>query len=172
MADRPRRIYWDTGCFLCFLNKKETARREICEDILQNAKAGKLIIYTSTFTITEVIYPRRSTLPNPRKLTPAEITKISEMFRWPWLKKMDLDQRVAARAVEYARDYDMPPADAIHAATAKLLKVDALQAWDRDFSKVEHLLTVEEPTRLSTQTAFPNMLLPIGPTPDDFPETT
>lgn len=169
MADKPRRIYWDTGCFLCFLNKKETTRREICEDILQNAKLGKVIIYTSTFTIAEVIYPKRSTLIDTRRLSPAEIIKISGMFRWPWLKKVDLDQRIAFYAVELARDYSMLPADAVQGATAILLKqVDALQRWDRDFSKIAHLITVEEPFRLSTQTSFPNMLPPIGPTPDDF----
>jgi predicted nucleic acid-binding protein len=168
MADKPRRIYWDSGCFLCFLNKKEAVRRQICEDILQNAKVGKVVIYTSTFTIAEVIYPKRSTLPNPRKLTPVEITKISGMFRWPWLRKVDLDQRTAFYAVDLAREHNLLPADAVQAASAILQKVDALQRWDRDFSAISHLVRVEEPTRMSPQAAFPDMLRPIGPTPEDF----
>lgn len=168
MVSGPRRIYWDTTCFICFLNKSELNRRAICEDILRNAKQGNVIIFTSTFTIAEVIYPKRSTISSPRNLTPQEIEKISGMFRWPWLKKIDNDQRVSFRAVELSRDYGLLPADAIHAATAILHSVDALQRWDRDFDAISHLVPVEYPTRISTQGAFDDLVARIGPHPDDF----
>ena len=168
MADAPRQIYWDSGCFICFLNKGELYRRAICEDILRNARLGTVLLYTSTFTIAEVIYPRRSTTPNPRHLTPAETDRISQMFRWSWLKKIDVDQRVAFKAVELSRDFGLYPGDAIHAATAILQKVDALQKWDRDFSRVEHLINVEEPSRISLQGVFDAIVTRIGPHPDEF----
>lgn len=171
MFDRPRRIYWDSSCFICFLNKNELERRAICEDILRNAQSGIVTLYTSTLTIAEVIYPRRSNLPNPRRLTPMEATQIGNMFRWSWVKKTDVDQRVSFRAAEIARDYNLYPADAIHAATAILLGVDALQRWDRDFNRVAHLINVEDPVRLSIQAAFDDILARIGPHPDDFAPT-
>ena len=168
MLDRPRRIYWDSSCFICFLNRDELERRAICEDILRNAQNGMITLYTSTLTIAEVIYPRRSSLPNPRRLTPAEATHIGNMFRWRWLKKVDVDQRVAFRAAELARDYSLYPADATHAATAILQGVDALQRWDRDFDRIAHLVNVEDPVRVSIQATFDDILARIGPHPDDF----
>lgn len=171
MADGVRRLYWDTTCFICFLNSKELERRAICEDILRNARQGNILLYTSTFTIAEVVYPRRSSVPNPRRLAVQEVTQIGNMFKWSWLNKLDVDQRVAQRAVELSRDYDLLPADAIQAATAMLEGVDALQHWDRDFSRVAHLVHVEEPSRVSLQGAFDAILERIGPHPDDFTST-
>ena len=168
MAKDKQRLYWDTTCFLCFLNKEEKERRAICEDILQNGKKGNVTIFTSTFTISEVVYPHRTTINKPRKLSPEEIQLISGMFKWRWLKKVDLDQRVAFKAVELTRDYNLKPADAIHGASAILINADALQKWDRDFDKIAHLITVEEPSRISTQSYFDNILPRIGPNPDDF----
>ncbi|MFC2039179.1 type II toxin-antitoxin system VapC family toxin [Chloroflexota bacterium] len=170
MADGIKRLYWDTSCFLCFLNRSELDRRSICQDVLYNAKDGKLRLYTSTFTIAEVIYPKRSTLPNPRKLTPQEADRIAAMFRWPWLKKIDVDQRTAFQAVALSRDYNMLPADAIHGATAIVHGLDVLQRWDRDYIKISHLVHVEEPSHISQQ--LPMMPPPrLGPHPDDFSDT-
>ena len=172
MADDRRRFYWDTTCFICFLNRDEIDRRAICEDILRNARDGNVVLYTSTFTIAEVVYPKRWSISGSRMLTDNEINFISNMFRWTWLRKLDVDQRVAHRAVEYSRDYGLAPADAIHAATAVLHGVDALQKWDRDFSRVAHLVTVEEPSRISLQGTFDEILARIGPHPDDFSQPT
>jgi hypothetical protein len=49
-------------------------------------------------------------------------------------------------------------------------KVDALQKWDRDFSKVAHLVLVEEPQLISEQPMLFDAVNPIGPTPEDFEE--
>ena len=77
------------------------------------------------------------------------------MFEWPFLKKMYVDERVASRAVEYARDFGLKPGDAVHAASAILQSCDVLQRWDRDFDKVQHLIKVEDPKRLSPQSGLP-----------------
>src|SRR5437867_1579641 len=136
MTDAARKVYWDSGLFLCFLNRGEDQRRRICEDNLRHAAAGEIIIYTSTWTIVEVIWPRRKSLPSSERLTPEQITRIQQMFEWEWLKKVQIDERVARKAVELSRDYGLHPADAVHAASAILAQVEALQRWDRDFSKI------------------------------------
>src|SRR5215510_4295838 len=92
-------IYWDTSVFLCFLNPEENERRLICEDILRHARDGKIKLYTSTYTIAEVIRPKRKDIAASRKLTADELADIQGMFKWPWLAKIDVDQRVAERAV-------------------------------------------------------------------------
>ena len=168
MSNKIRRLYWDSSCFICFLNRDELKRRAICEEILRAARDKKVTLYTSMITITEVIYPKRSSLPHCRKLTPMEADKISGMFKWKWIKKINVDERISTKAVELARDYNLLPNDSIHAATAILQNVDVLQRWDRDFGAVAHLVNVEDPTPLTLQTTFSDMLPRIGPHPDDF----
>jgi predicted nucleic acid-binding protein len=197
-----RKVYWDTTCFICFLNRKEEERRLICQDILYAAKRGEIDIWTSTFTIAEVIRPRRSHPPVPplpewavkaielvpksqrqieeiweyynkniapyEKLTKEQVTRIAEMFEWPWVKPIILDERVAKKAVSIARDYDLKPADSVHAASAILAKVDAIQRWDKDFSKVKSLIAEEEPVRISLQVDLIHDHRALGPHPDDF----
>jgi len=159
-----RKLYWDTGIFLCFLHADEGSRRRICEDILQNAKAGSVTLYTSTYAIVETVRPKRF---DATRLTPQEIATIQKMFQWSWLKKIDVDQRVAFKAVELSRDRGLKPADAVHAASAILSRVDALQCWDGDFSVVADLIGVEEPAFMTPQLS---MIEParIGPAPEDF----
>lgn len=164
-----RRVYWDTSVFLCFFNRDEQERRKICEDILRHAQSGNLKLFTSTFTIAEVVNGRRRSLPTARRLTPDEVAKIRGMFEWDWLKKIDVDQRVAFKAQELARDYGLKPSDAIHTAAAVIWKLDVLQRWDRDFSKIAHLIAVEYPIRLTTQGHFEGPGFGrIGPSPEDF----
>lgn len=164
-----RSVYWDTSIFLCFLNHDEEARRHICEDILQHASMEEVHILTSTFTIVEVIRPRRKSLPKAQALTPTQIAKIKGMFRWPFITTIELDDRTSHYASDLARDHGLAPADAVHAASAILWKADALQAWDRDFSPISSYIPVEEPQFITTQTRLPGMQrTPIGPVPDDF----
>ncbi|HTV59805.1 MAG TPA: PIN domain-containing protein [Verrucomicrobiae bacterium] len=151
MTSKLNRIYWDSTAFICFLRKYEGERRGICEDILYHARGGQVSLFTSTFTITEVIRPRNGDVKGARHLTPEEISEIEEMFQWPWLRKIDVDQRVARKAVELSRDYGLTPADAIHAASALIAQADVLQHWDRSsgFSGVDRLIPVEHPHKLS-----------------------
>lgn len=93
-----KRVYWDTTVFLCFLSKQEISRRQICEDILQAAQRKEIEIYTSTFTIAEVIRPKH--IKDTRRLTADEVATIQKMFQWSFIKKINVDQRVGFKAVE------------------------------------------------------------------------
>jgi predicted nucleic acid-binding protein len=54
------RIYWDSSCFICLLNRSsEQNRRLICEDVIRHAQNGEFEIWTSTWTIVEVIRPKK-----------------------------------------------------------------------------------------------------------------
>jgi predicted nucleic acid-binding protein len=151
MANKPRAIYWDSTVFLCFLKKHEGERRAICEDILRHAREGKLALYTSSFTITEIIKPLRQECTGPRPLSYDEVADIQGMFQWPWLKKIDLDQRVAQNAVNLGITYALTAADAIHAASAIVAKVDVLQQWERNsgFERISGLGPVEAPRMIT-----------------------
>ena len=73
------------------------------------------------------------------------------MFQWPWIKKVDLDQRVARKAVDIERDYGLSTADSIHAASAIVARADVLQHWERkdEFGKIGRLIAVEHPRMLT-----------------------
>jgi len=151
MTSKLNRIYWDSTAFICFLKKHEGERRGICEDILYHARGGQVSLFTSTFTITEVIRPRNDDVRGARQLTLEEVKEIEAMFQWPWLRKIDVDPRVARKAVEVSRDFGFSPADSIHAASALVAQADVLQHWDRKsgFLGLERLIPVEHPRKLS-----------------------
>jgi hypothetical protein len=62
-----RKLYWDTTCFICFLNDSdhEKDRHYICEDILQLCGTGVVEIWTSSITIAEVIRPKDKFIAKP-----------------------------------------------------------------------------------------------------------
>ena len=168
MAVKSDRLYWDASVFLCFLSEYEEERRHICEDILHHAKDGKVEIVTSMYSMVEVIRPKAIKHPTP--LTDEQVALLEGMFKWPWIKKIQVHEELARAAARLARDCGLKPADAIHAATAIAEKVDQLQRWDYDFNKVAHLIPVTEPTYLS-QIPLLQVRPAIGPTPASFAPT-
>jgi|HubBroStandDraft_5_1064220.scaffolds.fasta_scaffold61923_2 predicted nucleic acid-binding protein len=146
MTSQLNSIYWDTTVFLSFLRKHEVERRKICEDILYHARDGQVSLYTSTFTIIEVIRPSGA-----RPLAPGEVAEVQAMFQWPWIKKVDLEQRVARKVVDVEREFGLSVADSIHAASAIIAQADVLQHWERkeEFAKVSRLIRVEQPRMLT-----------------------
>jgi len=151
MTSHTNRIYWDSTAFICFLKKAESERRRICEDVLYHARDGKVQLFTSSFTVTEVIRPHIGDGVGTRLISVEEIGEIQAMFQWPWIKKVDLDQRVARKAVELERDYGLATADSIHGASAIVAKADVLQHWERrdEFGKISRLIAVEQPRMLT-----------------------
>lgn len=183
-------LYWDTSCFICLLGDSEPDRQIICEDILRQVTLGAVEIWTSTWTIVEVIRPKRrgvaplpdwanlmiEAVPEARgeleilwqrhqnsapsvRITDQEIEAIEAMFE-SYTKKIELDQIVAEKAVALAREYGLKPGDAVHAASAILKKVDALQHWDKDFKRVEALVHVEEPSLITGQGQLFSLVAP------------
>ena len=74
-----RKLYWDTTCFICFLNDAahEQERHYICDDILSHAARGEAEIWTSSFTLVEVVRPRDKFSPKP---FPAWVNPVLEKF--------------------------------------------------------------------------------------------
>lgn len=132
------------------------------------------MLHTSVWSIAETVGPKRSSLPTGRKLAPKEIAAVEALFRKQWLVKIDVDQKVALRAVELSRDFGLKPADAVHAATAIVHRLDVMHVWDRDFAAIDHLISVKQPARMSEENAQVPMAgqgfepTRLGPHPDDF----
>jgi len=187
----PRKLYWDSSCFISFINSgtpAEAVRSAICADILKNAQNAHVEIWTSMWAIVEVIRPKnppqvkplpkwateisskapaswpevqklwdywvRQTTPT-RMLSAHEIAQIGGMFQWKYINKILVDEPIALAAVGLSRTHGLRPADAVHAASAIAAKCDAIQCWDRDYSKVSHLIAIEEPVHISPQGVLP-----------------
>lgn len=148
MTTKLPRLYWDTSCFLSFVNSKtEKERHKVCSHLLKKAQAGEIVICTSTFAIVEVIRPKH--MPHPTPLTEDVVKMLEGMFKWPFIKKYQVDETIALRAAKLSRETGIKPIDAIHAATAIASACDVLQRWDRDFSKIAHHIKQEEPKYLT-----------------------
>jgi predicted nucleic acid-binding protein len=114
----------------------------------------------------EELWRRFQSSPPAQKLTPQQIAKIQAMFQWPFLRKVYVDERVANKAVELARDFGLKPGDSIHGASAILSKCDVLQKWDRDYDRIKHLIPVEEPTMISLQQSLTSAGLMLAADPE------
>lgn len=67
-----RRLYWDTSCFIAYISEshpEEAHRTHICADVLECAEKNLVEVWTSVFTIAEVIrrkLPANKPKPLPR----------------------------------------------------------------------------------------------------------
>jgi predicted nucleic acid-binding protein len=102
-------------------------RGEIAQHILDDASADRWTIFTSTFTLAEVIKARNRPL-----LTPAEEKRIDDFFKHEYIKLVILDREVAELARKLARSHGLRPPDAVHLASAVKASADELLTWDQN----------------------------------------
>ena len=127
MADVERR-YWDSSVFIASI-KNEPGRADVCEKILNDARAGRCDIYTSMITLTEVV--KRRAKENP--IDPKTEAAITAFFRNSFIKLVPVDFIVATRARRLIWDFPwLQTRDAIHIATALELKIPILEHYDDD----------------------------------------
>ena len=127
------RRYWDSCNFISLIAEDEADRAEICQRILEDAGAGKLVIVTSTLTIAEVIRMRGKPM-----LTEDEEATISNFFLHSYILMYDVTRVVAENARQLARRYNLRPNDSIHLSTALLSDADVFETWNtRDFERIQ-----------------------------------
>lgn len=190
-----RKLYWDTNCFIAYISgahPDEAHRSSICVDVLENAERTTVEVWTSVFTIAEVIRrklpaPNNKPLPKwtkaikekaPEALTRVqelwdfqcrrtagtkalkveEVTQLQEMFSWAFIRKIQLDERIARKAVSISQKYGLRAPDAIHVASAMERGCACIQTFDTDYSAISHLIAVEEPTVISAQAMLPGIM--------------
>lgn len=127
------RRYWDSCNFISMITEDEAERAEICQRILDDGEAGKLVIITSTLTIAEVIHMRGRPM-----LTDDEETTISNFFLHSYILLHDVTRIVAENARKLARQHGLRPNDSIHLSTALLSDADVFETWNtNDFSRIQ-----------------------------------
>ena len=124
MTGKNSRHYWDSDCFLGWL-QEEPDKVAGCRAVLDDAAAGNLQIVTSALTIAEVLAMRHR-VPIP----PALRGKVEAFFRNDYIAVINVTRRLAEAARGMVWDHGIAPKDAIHVATALETKVDSLHTFD------------------------------------------
>lgn len=122
MSTNPKRICWETSCFIARFNE-EPVRIDVCRAILEAAKKGEVTLYTSYITMCEWAKIKGE--------YPSEAEdKIVEFLRNPYIHLVTIDLAVSRITRDLVRRYGLDVRDAIHLATAISLKVDVLHTYD------------------------------------------
>jgi predicted nucleic acid-binding protein len=124
-----RRIYWDTTCWLAWLNDERHWPSPVLtgiQDVVYEVEVNNAILFTSAVTRGEIFFG---------KLDLDQKTMFARLMRRTNVTEVSADPRVMDRASairEYhaARGQRVQTPDAIHLATAVLYKADEFQTMD------------------------------------------
>ncbi|MCE9582751.1 MAG: PIN domain-containing protein [Planctomycetes bacterium] len=123
-------VYWDSDCFVGWLEADEPDKKSACQGTLEKAEKGDLLIVTSALTIAEVLCLR-----GHKALPKAQEQKVVAFFESPFIEIRQVDRRVAEQARRMVWDNRIHPKDAIHVATALAHSVPMLNTFDAGLIK-------------------------------------
>lgn len=147
------RRYWDSDCFLGYL-QEEPDKVDLCQEVLDAAQDGHVLIVTSALTIAEVLALRgRDPIPATTR------RKVENFFRNDFIAVRNITRRVAENARIYVWDHGVKPKDALHVATAIDAGLPLLNSFDHGLiSKSGTLgsvpLTIEKPSWIAPKLPF------------------
>lgn len=157
MADPIRRC-WDSVCCLGWL-KNEPDKTPVCQAVLDLVDAGKVELVVSTLALAEVLWLRgHDKVPRESK------EKVRGFFRRSSFLIASVDPTTAELAQELVWDHGVKPKDAIHVATALLLKCVSLDTFDEDLWKLDGKLGDAPKLRIGKPEGGPQTTLPLTST--------
>jgi predicted nucleic acid-binding protein len=133
MAD-PERRCWDSVCCLGWL-KGEPDKIPACQSVLDLVDDGKVEIVVSTLAIAEVLW-----LKGHDKIPPDNKEKVRAFFRRSSFLIAGVDLATAELAQELVWNHGVHPKDAVHVATALLLRCVSLDTFDTNLWKLNGVL--------------------------------
>lgn len=125
--------YWDSNTFLGWLNG-EPSKFDLCDAVIEHAKAGKCRIVTSALTYVEVYWVKRGV-----KLSAQQQTEILDLFGYSWIVPVELDRMTAevARMIMWKHP-QIKSWDAVHVASAikarRLGEIECFDTFDGNLS--------------------------------------
>lgn len=126
-------VYWDSDCFLGYLNA-ETDKIDHCKGTIEKAEKGELLIITSAITFIEVIKMKGR---EPIK-SDAE-NKILAFFDEPFISIRNVDRYIGVVARDLIwRHPSLDPKDSIHVATSIFCKLSKLNTFDKELLKLSN----------------------------------
>lgn len=125
MTTNPPLHYWDACTFLHIIKGNEPDGGNILHSLVKDVKEGRLRIITSTFTIAEVVKPKKGNNP----LSKSDEAKIKDVFTTSILI-YELTRKIAERARELQWELGIKPPDAVHLATAETAEIKRFDTYD------------------------------------------
>ena len=122
---KPEVIYWDSAAFLAHF-QEEDGRVEQCEDVLERAQRGEVLIVTSALTLSEVLWMR-----GEARITREGAQVVQDFFRRSFIRVVNVTRAISELAQELVWFHDIKPKDAIHVASAIHYGIATLETFDR-----------------------------------------
>ena len=159
MADSRPLVYWDASCFLSYLSGDPS--RLVLRTLMEDAKAGGILLVTSAISIAEVAYLAPEGLGRP--LDQAIEAKIESMWRWVQaIRIVDTHAGIGRRARDLLRHalvhgWERNARDAIHLASAQHAGAVTIHTCDAKWDRFSQLIgtTVVRPDSLYVMQAGP-----------------
>lgn len=128
MAD-PKSVYWDSCVWLRLINGEAGADR--CQSVLDRAKAGHLMIWTSSLTLAEVY---KFKCDGPKALALDQDRLFEQYVESEFVVEVQVDHAIATLARRLCREHPplKKPNDGVHLASAVLSNVDQFHTFDAD----------------------------------------
>lgn len=122
------RFYWDADtCFSWLKREGDEDRYLRCQAVLDAAASGKAQLFTSPWTLTEVLYFNDGR----RNLKKRDREQIEAFFQNRYWTYLNLDRWVAAKATELFWEHHVSQKDAIHVASALIHEIEVLHTFDK-----------------------------------------
>lgn len=119
--------YCDSCVLIGFLSQ-EADKFEQCKSVLESAQLGKIELYTSAFTMAEVVKIKSDLDLDIEKQE--EI--INNLFANDWMRTVNFERETAEISRYIVRKYGLKPFDSLHLATAIRMQVDYFDTTDYD----------------------------------------
>ena len=125
-------VYLEPSMILAYL-QKEKDRWSDCDACINSLRSGQFRGITSALSMAEVAKPKGV---DARTIPFDKYKEMEKFFEYSWLSLVGVDRRVAKRARELVRQYNIRGADAVHLATAEVYNADFLFTYDDDLLDV------------------------------------
>lgn len=141
VGSRPL-LYWDSCCFLSYLGG-DPSRPEL-RTLMEDAKAGGILLVTSAISIAEVAYLAPEGLGRP--LDQATESKIESMWRWVQaIRIVETHAGIGRRARDLLRHaleqgWERNARDAIHLASAQHAGATTVHTYDEKWDRYSPLI--------------------------------
>lgn len=148
------RIYWDSDCFLGWL-QAEADKEKQCREVLEAATDGKARIVTSALTIAEVLAVK-----NAQPIPASMRQKVEAFFCSDYIVVRNITRKIAEDARTYVWDYKVAPKDALHVSTAINAGLGVLHTFDAGLISKSGL--IGDPTLTIQRPLWREPKLPFG----------
>ena len=129
MSSEVLSVYWDSNCFIAVL-ASEIERIDTCLAIILRAERGEIEMITSYLALVETVK-----VPGADDMEAEE--QIRQFFDNPFIRKVELEGRIAQEARRLQRVTNLKANDAVHLATALFVGADVLHTYDTDLLRLD-----------------------------------